>query len=88
MFKESIPILGKGGCIKGGLVHIHVQKPSEKDVVVQHLAEEPIGTDGVEGYEKLGFKKALRGNGGPACIAVHGVKNFRKLLKGPHRHTL
>lgn len=39
-------VLAEGAVIEDGLIKAHVQKPAEQDVVVHHLAEDPMAPNG------------------------------------------
>jgi hypothetical protein len=63
--EESISVAGERARIKGRLVCVHVEEPTEQQVVVELLAELPIAADRVQRHQYLRLEQALGWNRRP-----------------------
>ena len=81
VFQKPIPVLRERRWIERSFFQVHVQEPAKEDVVIHHFAELGLGANRVQGDQELGLEQPLRRNRRPAHLAVHRVKDRRKLGK-------
>src|SRR6516165_1894519 len=63
------------------VLQTHVQEPAEQNVVVEHLAEQPVRAHRVQCDQQLPLQQPLRRNRGPASLGVKRVELTRQLLQ-------
>lgn len=74
-------VLGKRAVIKARLDHVHIQKPTEQQVISQLLTEGALAADRVQTDQQTGFQQPFWRNGGTpfASSRVHLIEQRRQL---------
>ena len=63
--------------VQPGLLQIHVQKPAEQDVVIEHFAKHPVRAHRVKRDQQTRLEQALRRNRRPAAIGIQSIELAR-----------
>src|SRR5579863_210895 len=69
--------------IQGGLLKTHVQEPAKQNVVIEHLAKQPIRAHRVQRDQQLTLQQSLRRNRRTARLGVERIQFAAQLLQHP-----
>ncbi len=81
MLEQTLPVLRETRRIKRRLLEVHIEKPPEQDVVVEHLAEQPIRAHRVQRNQQQTLQQPLRRYRRSARVAVHPIEHGREFLQ-------
>ena len=82
VFHQPLAVLGERRGIEGRLLQVHVEEPAKQDVVIEHLAEQPVRAHRIQRNQKTGLQQPLRRDRGPPRRAVHLLEGPRELHQG------
>jgi hypothetical protein len=71
--QQPIAVPGERGVVETGFDHIHIQKPSEAQVIVECLAEGALAADREQAHQQTRLQQSFGWNGRPP-IPVGGVQ--------------
>src|SRR5579862_3540210 len=81
LVEQSIPVLREHGGIPHPLVHVHPHEPSEQQVVVQLLHQQPLTADRVEDLQQQRPQQPFRSNRRPSRVRIQPRKVARHLFQ-------
>src|SRR5579859_5113271 len=84
LVEQSIPVLREHGGIPHPLVHVHPYEPSEQQVVVQLLHQQPLTADRVEDLQQQRPQQPFRRNRRPSRVRIQP----RKVARHLHQHLI
>src|SRR5436309_5257724 len=85
---QPLAVLAKYRGIEAFFDQLHVQKPTEKKIVVQLLAKLPLASHRVKRDQQQRLQNLLGGHRGPSHWGIHSIKNPRQFQKLLIRHCL
>ena len=85
---QPLAVLAKYRRIKTFFHQLHVQKPTEKKIVVQLLAKLPLASHRIKRDQQQRLQNLLGCHRGPSHCRIHSIKNPRQFQKLLIRHCL
>src|SRR5262249_31039983 len=70
VFQKPVAVGGKAGMVETRLVHLHIQKPAEQQVIFKLFAEQPFATHRVERHQQRRFEHPFGIEGLPIALYI------------------